>query len=502
METKPFSLQSPEQIAKDYMGNKQKIAAAAKMGTVDPTAAVLAGMFIDRMRSAAVQEQRPASTVAQDVLSPPQMGLGAPPPGIPPMGAPPPMGMPPQMGAGAPPPMGGMGAPAGLGALPPGAPAMANGGLVDLPVPDNMFPDANYAGGGMVSFAEGDEVSVPADPYTAENLYGLSFNPEENLAAYNRIYTPQTARREQTAAYYEGLMSPEAQEKGRKEDLYTMLAQIGFGMAGTNSPSFLQAAGQAANAAIPGAVQARRERKAEQRQGLAALTNIEEAGNAESRARADFATAQARVAAELKEGRVSAEAQRNFTAAQNALQRAHDERITQMQISARGGGVGGSDRTPLGAQEVNAYAAMIREQHPDWSTAKINAEAFKMARSSGGSGFDLPGQDDAGVNSVEVVTPPPAAPATSATPASQARQARGEGARRAIESGLQNAPAQPRLTRRPGETNEDFVVRVRDSVARSQRLPRAPRPSYGPNPFHRQPNETMDEWRARIAQAR
>ena len=131
METKPFSLQSPEQIAKDYMGNKQKIAAAAKMGTVDPTAAVLAGMFIDRMRSAAVQEQQPTSTVAQDVLSPPpppQMGLGAPPPGMPPMGAPPPMGMPPPMGAPPAPPMGGMGAPAGLGALPPGAPAMADGG--------------------------------------------------------------------------------------------------------------------------------------------------------------------------------------------------------------------------------------------------------------------------------------------------------------------------------------------------------------------------------------
>ncbi len=368
METKPFSMQSPEQIAKDYMGNKQKIAAAAQMGTVDPTAAVLAGMFIDRMRSAQMQEQMPARTVAQDVLSPPpQMGVGAPPPGMPPMGAPP-MGAPP---AG---PMGGMGAPAGLGALPPGPPAMgappmgmAEGGLVDLLVPSDTFPDANYAGGGIVAFnAAGpvvappaEEEEAPADPYSAENLYGLSPDPEANMALYNRLFTPQTKYTDQTAAYYEGLMSPEAQEKSRKEDLYTMLAQIGFGMAGTNSPSFLQAAGQAANAAIPGAVQARRERKAEQRQGLAALSGIEASRNEEGRARANFASAQARVAAELEEGRVSAEAQREFTAAQNALQRAHAERMTRMQIAAARASGGGGERMTDTEREIQRRARFL-----------------------------------------------------------------------------------------------------------------------------------------------
>jgi hypothetical protein len=57
MDSKPFSLQSPEHIAKEYGGNKQKIASAASMGLIDPTSAVMAGMFIDRMRSAQVQEQ-------------------------------------------------------------------------------------------------------------------------------------------------------------------------------------------------------------------------------------------------------------------------------------------------------------------------------------------------------------------------------------------------------------------------------------------------------------
>jgi hypothetical protein len=428
METKPFTLQSPEQIAKDYMGNKQKIAAAAQMGTVDPTAAVLAGMFIDRMRSAAVQEQQPASTVAQDVLTPPmQMGVGAPPPGMPPMGAPP-MGAPP---AG---PMGGMGAPAGLGALPPGPPAMgappmgmAGGGLVDLPVPDDMFPDDNYAGGGMVAFnAAGPvpgaaEEEAPADPYSAENRFGLSLDPMENAARYDQLFTPQTQYADRTAAYYEGLMSPEAQEKGRKEDLYTMLAQIGFGMAGTNSPSFLQAAGQAANAAIPGAVQARKERKAEQRQGLAALTGIEANRNAASQARAQFAANASQRNAEIANGDWNAEKQRKYEAEQALLERNFRLMLQDRSDAAaarRAATAGGSDRTPLGAQEVNAYAAMLREQHPDWSTSKINAEAFKMARSSGGSGFDLQEQNGADVSDVQVVTPAPraAAPATPRTP--------------------------------------------------------------------------------------
>lgn len=167
METKPYSIQSPEQIAKDYGGNKQKIAEAMQMGVVDPTAGTLAGMFIDRMRSAAQAEQAPQQTVAQQVFTPP---------------APPaPMG-----GVGAPPPIPPQGAPAGLGATPEaaqmpqipapempvpemGAPemaapeeeapmGMAGGGLTTLPLPDAMFdePDnGSYADGGIVAFAKG-----------------------------------------------------------------------------------------------------------------------------------------------------------------------------------------------------------------------------------------------------------------------------------------------------------------------------------------------------------
>lgn len=162
-------MQSPEQIAKDYGGNKQKIAEAMQMGILDPTAGTLAGMFIDRMRSAAQQEGAPQQTVAEQVFAPPAppqqpAGLGA----TPQAAAMPPMGPPPEMGAAPPqemaPPQMEMPAEempmmAEGGMVPPYA---SGGGLSDIPVPDGVFDEPSnggfgdgYAGGGMVAFADG-----------------------------------------------------------------------------------------------------------------------------------------------------------------------------------------------------------------------------------------------------------------------------------------------------------------------------------------------------------
>lgn len=167
METKPFSMQSPEQIAKDYGGNKQKIAEAMQMGILDPTAGTLAGMFIDRMRSAAQAEAAPQQTVAQQVFAPapppeapaaPPAGLGATPEAaaMPPMDAMPPQEMgAPQMEM----PAEEMPMMAEGGMVPP---YMAGGGLSDVPLPDGMFDEPSnggfgdgYAGGGMVAFSGG-----------------------------------------------------------------------------------------------------------------------------------------------------------------------------------------------------------------------------------------------------------------------------------------------------------------------------------------------------------
>ena len=386
---KPFSIQAPENIAKEYAGNKQKIAQAAQMGIVDPTAAVLAGMFIDRMRSAQVMEAGQQPTVAQQVLGgqPPQ---GAPPP--PPMGAPPApaqgMGAPPQQMPMAPPPQ-------DMGMAPPPQ-GMAMGGIASLPVPDAMFDeptnggyDDGYAGGGMVAFAAagpvrggmenlyddveyfesgGDQNAVSKagargvmqlmpgtmkDPgfgvpsmaelrakglseEDANRLAGQKYldamyrkygDEATALAAYNwgpgnvdkwlktgadpkklpaetkkyinnilggkakpkmperdfgtaegrassvtdefqnlmRQFGPSEKQREVEAkrmARAEEMASDEYYEEQRKDSMYQTLAEIGFNMASSKSPYLLQAVGEAAAAAMPGARADKKERKA------------------------------------------------------------------------------------------------------------------------------------------------------------------------------------------------------------------------------------------------
>ncbi len=73
---KPMSLTSPEAIASEYKGNKKAIANAARMGLIDAAAALMAGMHIDRMRSAAAEEQKADTTVVQDIFGAPmQQGL-------------------------------------------------------------------------------------------------------------------------------------------------------------------------------------------------------------------------------------------------------------------------------------------------------------------------------------------------------------------------------------------------------------------------------------------
>lgn len=168
---KPFSIQAPEQVAKEYGGNKQKIAEAAQLGIVDPTAAVLAGMFIDKMRTAQQMEGGQKPTIAQQVLGAPQP-------------QPQPQAMPPQ---GAPPQMGG-----GLGATPQAMPpemGMDEGGIVGLDLPDTMFDEPNngsYAPGGLVAFADGGGALGPwFESQATEAIPGIGITSRQRSAAKN-----------------------------------------------------------------------------------------------------------------------------------------------------------------------------------------------------------------------------------------------------------------------------------------------------------------------------
>jgi hypothetical protein len=324
METRPFSIQSPEAIAKEYGGNKQKIAQAMQMGIIDPTAGMLAGMFIDRMRAAAQQEQAPQQTIAQQVFAPPaapqQMSeldttLQAA------------FGPPPRRGGEALPP-----APAGLGATPEAAqmmapppmeqpmgmaeggmvpPYMNNGGLAELPVPDGMFDEphnGSYAGGGIVAFADSGLVKAktsedddedmlestaprPKKPQSLgalpsfdipRSIFGMSGDVMTNMDRLKETYTPQTKQMDRATKAYEEELTPEGLKKRRDEDFGAFLMKFGAKLASTPG-DLVTAAGIAGGEALPGLEAASKERRADQRQMLKNLQENEGLSNKEAK---------------------------------------------------------------------------------------------------------------------------------------------------------------------------------------------------------------------------
>ena len=131
-----------EELATKY--TKPQLQRMAQMGQIDPTMAVMAGMMIDRIVQANIKP--PTTTVAQDIMQQPAVGMAALP------AAQQPAPQPAQMGAPAAAPM----------TAP--QPAMAEGGIASLPVPDSLYEDS-YAGGGVIAFAAGSKepVSTPPD---------------------------------------------------------------------------------------------------------------------------------------------------------------------------------------------------------------------------------------------------------------------------------------------------------------------------------------------------
>lgn len=83
------------------------------------------------------------------------------------------------------------------------------------------------------------------------------------------------------AKHYADMSSPEALAAQKKQDFWGSLAQIGFGMAGSNSPHFLQAVGQSASAALPGMQQAAQARRARVNEGMRGQLDLESLSNKE-----------------------------------------------------------------------------------------------------------------------------------------------------------------------------------------------------------------------------
>lgn len=368
METKPYNLQSPEQIAKDYGGNKQKIAEAMQMGILDPTAGTLAGMFIDRMRSAAMQEAAPQQTVAQQVFAPPAppAGLGATPqaPAMPPMGAAPPQAMPA--------PQGEMPMMAEGGMVPPYA---SGGGLSDLPMPDGMFDEPSnggygdgYAGGGMVAFAAGDAVDEDEDgDGNPDTYFGYNYkDPSANAAMRDKLFgVPETKYASEYEADLLKRRSPEAMKAARSKDMNMALIEAGIAMANTPG-SLLQSATRGIGAALPGFKAAEKERRAEEREIQKGLIDLEQGRNTVAAQKAMQLIEMQRTGIQGREGQIGREFQKAQQAAQFAqADKMSDKEFAQQKVllgmRGRGDDGSGGSEKPLSPTQATERAKAAKE---------------------------------------------------------------------------------------------------------------------------------------------
>ena len=236
-----MSMMSPQEIASKYGGDKRRIAQAVQNGLLDPTAAAMAGMLIDRIRAAAAQEQQPQTTVAEDTLG------GRP--------------------------------------MPYERPEVPSGGVAALPVDESMY---DMAGGGIVAFAGEDGSEVDLNAITSQINKESGRGGEDNLGRareyvdlYRQLYgdVKRGPASEELTKFLEGY-GPRAQELASKQRAATGLAMAAelLGTRGGLSKS-LAAAGKVGAPGLQKAVEmeyAAKEKALRDRAGLEEKGRLEE----------------------------------------------------------------------------------------------------------------------------------------------------------------------------------------------------------------------------------
>lgn len=185
MSMRDISMMSPKEIVTKYGGNKKRIGEAVKAGLLNPTAAEMAGMMIDRIRAAAAQEQQTDTTVFEDTF--------------------------------------------GEKSTPYDRPEVPSGGVAALPVDESMY---NMAGGGIVAFAGEDGSEVDLNAITKQINQASGRGGEDNLGRareyvdlYRQLYgdVKRGPASEELTRFLEG-SGPRAQELASKQRAATGLA--------------------------------------------------------------------------------------------------------------------------------------------------------------------------------------------------------------------------------------------------------------------------------------
>jgi len=217
--------------------------------------------------------------------------------------------------------------------------------------------DGEYAGGGIVAFAEAGLTSTPMgetedeeqevvarrDP---EQYYGFYRDPRKGMEQFQQLYKPERKYTDKANAFYEDVLSPEGQKKRRDEGKWFALAQLGATMASTPG-SLLQAASAGINAALPGLKSASKELRAETRDAIKQLALSEGESNKQA----------------LESAKMGIEGQGKYAdAAEAAAKRIADEKLALLREK------GDTARTAMqvaGQRDVaGIYAGAQRESNP------------------------------------------------------------------------------------------------------------------------------------------
>jgi hypothetical protein len=115
-------------------------------------------------------------------------------------------------------------------------------------------------------------------PVSAEQPQVPAFDRQAELEELQRLMG-SAPERDALAQYYAG--EGERAKGQKKEDLWSALAQMGFNMAGTDSPYFLQAVGQAGAATMPTIRESLKERRAGEEKATRTKAELEQLGRTE-----------------------------------------------------------------------------------------------------------------------------------------------------------------------------------------------------------------------------
>jgi hypothetical protein len=247
---------------------------------------------------------------------------------------------------------------------------MADGGLAMLPIPETMFDepmDGEYADGGIVSFAQGEEVQQGSEDPEVDvfaGRYGLYPTFEGNMGLIDKYAPQQSKYGDKLTSFYEAEMSPEAQKKRGKQDLNSFLMSFGAKLASTRGP-LLSAAGEAAGQTLPGYQESVKQRRAEQRDAIKTLAAREDMTNKQ-------ATETFRLANDMQKaygGFMDTKAQRELTERMNKAE--NEVRIKAAQIAADAVRYGDDKRSETQRNYFEGLTGSIIKQVAAAATAQL-----------------------------------------------------------------------------------------------------------------------------------